>query len=154
MVLTLVVWLGGVIFLAFVEAPTVFAPGFLPSRQLAGSVVGRTLDVLHYMAIASGVIFLLASMLHSRLITGVPRAFASRHLLIGLMLLITLLSQFVITPKLHAIRADAGAIDNVAGDDPRRAQFDRLHSLSEKFEGAVLLIGLVALYSTAQALRE
>ncbi len=154
MVLTLVVWLGGVIFLAFVEAPTVFSPGLLPSRQLAGSVVGRTLDGLHSFAIASGIIFLITSMLYSSKVRGTTHPFAARHLLIGLMLLITLVSQFEITPKLRAIRAEVGVIDNLAFDDPRRAQFDRLHSLSEKLEGAVLLIGLVALYSTAQALQE
>ncbi len=154
MVLTLVVWLGGVIFLAFVEAPAAFSPGLLPSRQLAGSIVGRTLDGLHYIGIASGVIFLITSMLYTRKIRRTPRAFAARHLLIGLMLLITLVSQFAVTPKLRAIRAEAGVIDSLAMDDPRRAEFDRLHSLSEKLEGAVLLIGLVALYSTAQALRE
>ena len=50
MLLSLVVWLGGVIFLAFVLAPTAFSPGLLPTRHLAGSIVGRSLDLLHYMA--------------------------------------------------------------------------------------------------------
>ena len=43
MLLALVVWIGGVIFLAFVEAPTAFTPGLLPTRHMAGSIVGRTL---------------------------------------------------------------------------------------------------------------
>ena len=93
-------------------------------------------------------------MLYSRMVTGTARPLAARHLLVGLMLMITLLSQFAITPRLRVIRSQVGVIDDLATDDPRRINFDRLHSLSEKFEGAVLLIGLVALYSTAQALRE
>jgi hypothetical protein len=153
MVLSLVVWLGGVIFLAFVEAPTVFSPGVLPTRHMAGSIIGRSLDLLHYMAIASGIIYLFASMLYSRMSTGTPRPLAVRHLLIVLMLILTLISQFAISPKMHALRAAVGVIDNVPLDNPQRREFDRLHAWSEKFEEAVLLLGLVAIYVTAQALR-
>jgi hypothetical protein len=153
MVLTLVVWLGGVIFLAFVEAPTVFSPGLLPTRHMAGSILGRSLDVLHYMAIASGIIYLFASMLYSRMSTGTPRRLAARHLLIVSMLILTLISQFAISPKMHALRAEVGVIDEVPLDNPQRREFDRLHAWSEKFEETVLLLGLVAIYVTAQALR-
>jgi len=153
MLLSLVVWLGGLIFLAFVEAPTAFSPGLLPTRHMAGSIVGRSLDVLHYMAIASGIIFLIASMLYSRITTGNARPRAARHLLIALMLLLTVLSQYAISPSMHALRAEVGVIDNVPLDNPLHREFDRLHVWSEKFEEAVLLLGLVALYATAQSLR-
>jgi hypothetical protein len=153
MLLSLVVWLGGLIFFAFVLAPTVFSPGLLPSRQMAGSIVGRSLDRLHYLAIVSGTVFLIASMLYSRIASGNARPLAARHVLIVLMLLLTVISQFAISPKMHAIRAEAGVIDDLPSDNPLRMQFDRLHVWSEKFEVAVLLLGLVALYGTAQALR-
>jgi uncharacterized membrane protein len=153
MALSLVVWLGGLIFFAFVLAPTVFSPGLLPTRQLAGSIVGRSLDLLHYMAIVSGIVFLGASMLYSRMTAGNARPLAARHQLIVLMLLLTLISQFAITPKMHALRANAGVIDNLSLDDPQRKEFDRLHGWSEKFEEAVLLLGMVALYTTARAFR-
>lgn len=153
MVLSLVVWLGGVIFLAFVEAPTAFSPGLLPTRHMAGSIVGRSLDLLHYMAIVSGVVFLIASMVYSRMTSGTARPLAARHVLIVMMLLLTLISQFAISPKMHALRAEVGVIDNVPLDNPLRREFDGLHVWSEKFEEAVLLLGLVAIYVTAQALR-
>lgn len=153
MLLSLVVWLGGLIFFAFVLAPTVFLPGLLPTRQMAGSIVGRSLGLLHYMAIGSGIIFLVASVLYSRMSAGNARPLAARHLLIMLMLLLTFVSQFAISPKMHAIREQVGAIDSVPPENPLRMQFDRLHEWSEKFEEAVLLLGLVALYSTAQTLK-
>jgi len=153
MLLSLVVWLGGLIFFAFVEAPTVFSPGLLPTRHMAGTIVGRSLDLLHYMAIASGIIFLISSMLYSRILTGNPRIMAARHLLIVLMLLLTSISQFAISPKMHAIRNQVGVIDTVPLDNPQRREFDRLHVWSEKFEEAILLLGLVALYTTAQAMK-
>jgi uncharacterized membrane protein len=157
MLLSLVVWLGGLIFFAFVLAPTAFSPGLLPTRHLAGSIVGRSLDRLHYMAIISGIVFLIASMLYNRMASGNARPLAARHILILLMLFLTVISQFAISPKMHAIRAEVGIInggmDNLLADNPLRMQFDRLHMWSEKFEEAVLLLGLVALYTTAQALR-
>jgi hypothetical protein len=152
MLLSLVVWLGGLIFLALVEAPIVFSPGLLPTRHMAGSIVGRSLDVLHYMAIASGVVFLIASMVYSRMATGNARPLAARHLLVGLMLLLTVISQFAISPRMHALRAEVGVIDSVAPENPQRREFDRLHVWSEKVEEGVLLLGLVALFATAQAL--
>jgi hypothetical protein len=69
------------------------------------------------------------------------------------MLLLTVISQFAISPKMHALRSEVGIIDTVPLDNPLRREFDRLHVWSEKFEEAVLLLGLVALYTTAQALR-
>jgi uncharacterized membrane protein len=154
MLLSLVVWLGGLIFFAFVLAPTAFTPGLLPTRHIAGSIVGRSLDGLHFMAIVSGIIFLIASMTYSRATTGTAHPLAARHVLIVLMLLLTVISQFAISPKMHAIRDEVGVIDNVPINDPQRREFDRLHVWSEKFEEAVLLMGLVALYTTAQAFRE
>jgi uncharacterized membrane protein len=153
MLLSLVVWLGGLIFFAFVLAPTAFSPGLLPSRHLAGSIVGHSLDLLHYMAIASGIIFLIASMIYSRMSAGSAHPMAARHALIVVMLLLTSVSQFAITPRMHAIRNEVGIIDSVSLEDLRRMEFDRLHFWSEKFEEAVLLLGLVALYTTAQAFR-
>jgi uncharacterized membrane protein len=153
MLLSLVVWLGGLIFFAFVLAPTAFSPGLLPSRHLAGSIVGRSLDRLHYMAIVSGIVFLIASMLYNRMASGNARPLAARHILIVLMLMLTVISQFAISTKMHAIRAEAGVIDDLPPSSPLRMEFDRLHVWSEKFEVAVLLLGLVALYTTAQALR-
>jgi uncharacterized membrane protein len=153
MLLSLVVWLGGLIFFAFVLAPTAFTPGLLPTRHLAGSIVGRSLDILHYMAIVSGVVFLITSMLYSRMTLGNARPLAGRHVLIALMLLLTVISQFAISPKMHAIRAEVGVIDDVPPDNPLRVEFNRLHIWSEKFEEAVLLLGLLALYSTARALK-
>ncbi len=153
MLLSLVVWLGGLIFFAFVEAPTVFSPGLLPTRHMVGSIVGRSLGLLHCMAIVSGVVFLITSAAYSRMTTGRAHPLAGRHLVIALMLLLTLISQFAISPRMHAIRKEVGVIDSVPLDNPLRAEFDRLHVWSEKFEQGVFLLGLIALYLTAQTLR-
>lgn len=149
LLLSLIVWLGGLIFFPVV-AQTAFS--VLPTRQLAGSVVGRSLGVLHWMGIISALIFLGSSMLLSRLSTGETHLFAPRNMLIGLMLLLTLISQFGIIPRMDAIRSSIGEIDAAPADSPARLQFDSLHHWSTRIESGVILLGLVVAYLTARSL--
>jgi uncharacterized membrane protein len=150
MVLSLVVWIGGLIFFAFVLAPTAFQ--VLPNTHLAGNVVGRALGKLHWIAIIAGIIFLIASLLHSYLSQGTAHVFAIRHILICLMLALTLFSQFWIIPRMDTLRASVGDFATVPLSDPQRVQFDALHVWSTRVESAVLLLGLVVIYLTASTL--
>jgi len=152
MLLSLVVWIGGIIFLAFVEAPIAFAPGLLPTRHMAGSIVGHSLDRLHHMGLVAGVIFLFSSALYYRMTAGRARPLALRHILLALMMVLTMISQYAVSPKMYALREQAVVIDNLQPDDPIRREFNRLHVWSENFEKAVLLLGLIALFRTAQEL--
>src|SRR5580698_2828599 len=87
MLLSLVCWIGGLIFFAFVLAPTAFnIPAVLPNTHLAGNVVGRALGKLHWIAIISGIVYLFCSMLYSRLLDGIAHPFALRHVLLIAML--------------------------------------------------------------------
>jgi uncharacterized membrane protein len=150
MLLSLVVWLGGLIFFSFVVAPSAFA--VLPTRHMAGSLVSRSLSLLHWMAIVSGLVLLVASLLYSRVTTGSAHLFAARHLLIVVMLALTCVSQFGISPRMARLRATVGEIDRVSLNDPARVQFNALHVWSTRLEGGVLLGGLVVAYLTAQSL--
>jgi hypothetical protein len=150
MLLSLVIWLGGLIFFAFVVAPTVFS--VLPTRHLAGNVVTRSLTALHWMGIVAGIVFLTCSMIYCRLSGGTARPFSLRHVLLYLMLLLTVVSQFGVTPKMAALRASMGEIDKVALNDPIRLQFDALHVWSTRLESGVLLLGLLVIYLTARQL--
>jgi uncharacterized membrane protein len=150
MLLSLVVWIGGLIFFAFVLAPTVFQ--VLPNTHLAGNVVGRALGKLHWMAIACGVVFLLCSWIYSYRVNGVVQIFAARNLLLMLMLALTLISQFGIIPRMDTLRAQVGDFSALPADNPIRMQFDALHVWSTRVEGCVLLLGLIAVYLTANVL--
>jgi uncharacterized membrane protein len=155
MVLSLVVWIGGIIFFAFVLAPTAFTiPGVLPDTHLAGNVVGRALGKLHWIAIFAGVVFLITSLLYSSLTQGTAQPFAMRHVLICLMLALTLFSQFWIIPRMDTLRASVGDFASVPLNNPARVQFDALHVWSTRVEGAVLLLGLVAVFLTTSALSQ
>jgi uncharacterized membrane protein len=149
MLLCLIVWLGGLIFFAFVVAPAAFS--VLPTRHLAGNVVGRSLQGLHGMGIVAGIVYLLASIVYGRLTTGTPHLFAARNVIIVLMLLLTLISQFGVIPRMDSLRASIGEIDSVPPDNPARMQFDALHVWSTRIEEGVLLLGFVVAYLTANA---
>ena len=129
--LTVVVWVGGIVFFAFVVAPVAF--GRLASAHEAGLVVRGAILALHWAGIVCGVIFL-----------GATAPLGRRRVemgLIGAMLLLTLVSQFYVLPRMEVDRAGV-AIDTLDVTDARRLDFERLHVLSERLEGAVLLAGL------------
>jgi hypothetical protein len=152
MLLSLVIWLGGLIFFAFVVAPTVFHPGILPTRDLAGNVVNRSLGILHLMGLVCGVVFVIASMIYSKMTAGSLQPFAPAHLLVYAMLILTLIAQFGVAPKMAALRANMGVIDNVPITDARRVAFDHLHRYSTGLGGGILILGLGVLLLTARRL--
>jgi len=124
--------------------------GVLPTRELAGNVVNPSLTRLHWIGIVSGLIFLSSSILYNLAKYTRAKIFAPLHLLVLLMLLLTVLSQFGIAPRMHVLRMEMGTIDDLPQDDARRVEFNRLHQRSIQAEGGVLLLGLAAVVLTAR----
>lgn len=149
MLLSLVIWIGGIIFFAFVVAPTVF--GVLPTHDLAGKVVNRSLTALHWMGLISGIVFLVTSLIYARLSSGFAHPLTARNVLIALMIALTAVSLFAVAPKMNVLRSDMGIIDNIPQTDSRRIEFNELHQWSTRLEGGVLLMGLVTLFLTAKS---
>jgi uncharacterized membrane protein len=143
MLLALIVWIGGIIFFAFVLAPTLF--GVLPTTKLAGDVVNATLGKLHWMGLISGVVFLVCSLLYNWQKHVQLRPFALSHVFVVLMLAFTMLSQFGITPRMRELRSSPVIMDSVS-----RAEFDSLHASSTRLEGGVLFLGLGIVILTAR----
>lgn len=150
MLLSLVIWVGGLIFFAFVLAPTVFHPGILPARQFAGNVVNRSLGIMHWMGLICGIVFAATSMIDARAVDGAAQPFAVRNLLIYAMIVLTLVAMFGIASRMMTLRSQMGFIDNVPHDDARRVEFNRLHVWSTRVEGTVMLLGLVLVWVTAR----
>ena len=159
MLLALIVCIGGIIFFAFVLAPTLFS--VLPTTKLAGDVVNAALTKLHWMGLASGVIFLVSSLLYSFQKHAQLRAFSLAHIFVLLMLAFTLVSQFGITPRMLELRAHLEMVQKpgydpyIPGSAPTliasySGQFNRLHAWSTRLEGSVLLLGLGVVILTAR----
>ena len=143
--LSLGTWVGSILYLSFVVAPGAFAT--LGSRDLAGAVVGMALGRLHLLGLLAGALYLASRVALARSLSALGSAAA---LLVVLMLLLTLISQYGVSPRLAALRVEMGSVDATPQDNPLRVQFNRLHRASVQLEVAVLLAGLVALFLTVR----
>ncbi len=148
MLLSLVIWIGGIIFFSFVVAPTLF--NVLPTRHLSGLVVSRALTLLHWIGVVCGGVFLICSVFEAYHSVGNWQAPAARNVLVFAMLVVTLFSQIVVSTRMAALKAEMGEIDKVPVIDARRLAFNHLHQWSTGLEVIVLLLGLAALYVIAR----
>jgi uncharacterized membrane protein len=159
MLLALITWIGGIIFFSFVLAPTVFT--VLPTTKLAGDVVSVSLSKMHWMALVSGLLFLLASFIYQAIMYQAitvksdnladeshSKLIWATHLLVIAMLALTWISQSVITPKIRDLRIEMASAQGISTE--HRAQFDRLHAWSTRAEGGVFFCGLVVVVLTAK----
>jgi len=147
MLLALVVWIGGIIFFAFIEAPTLFT--VLPSTRLAGDVVSPSLSKLHWMGLISGIVFLVCSLFYNQVRYTQPKLFAASHVLVVLMLALTAISQFRITPRMNALRTEMRTAANLP-TSASHDEFDQLHAWSTRLESGVLLLGIGVVALTAR----
>ncbi|MBZ5567388.1 MAG: DUF4149 domain-containing protein [Acidobacteriia bacterium] len=148
MLLSMAIWVGGIIFFSFVVAPALFS--ILPTRHLSGLVVTRTLGSLHWMGVVCGGVFLICSTFEAYRTSGSVKASVAPDLLVFGMVVITLISQIGVSPKMAALRAEMGEIDKIPAADPRRVAFNHLHQWSTSLEVIVLLLGLTTLYVIAR----
>lgn len=133
-VIVLSAWLGAALLVAAVVAPAAFA--VLPSRTLAGALVGRVLPVLFWSAIA------IAAM-------AIPVHRAPRVA----MVVSAAVAQLVIAPRIAAVRAAIGGpVDALAADDARRVTFGQLHGASVGLLGITMLAAAVALWFAGRSL--
>ena len=144
--LTMCCWVGGLIFVAFVLAPTAFH--VLPGVHLAGLVVGESLRVFDILALVCGGVFLAAT---AAMFAGAPIRVRGRYeielLLAAVMLLGTAYLQWNILPSMDADQKLAGGdIAAMPAQYPARVHFEKLHKRSEKVAGTILIIGLGVLF--------
>jgi uncharacterized membrane protein len=152
--LSMVIWIGGLIFFAFVLAPVAF--GVLPSIHEAGSVVGSSLKVFDKVALVCGGIFLAVT---AGLFRQAPMRIRGRYemefLLAGVMVLATAYLQWNVIPAMDRAQLQAGgAVNKLAHSDPVWQHFDKLHHRSENVAGMVMVVSLgVLLLMSRESLR-
>lgn len=129
-------WLGAALLMAAAVAPAAFA--VLPTRTLAGALVGRVLPTLFWSGMAVG---LLAAVMGRWLPASVWRTAAALSL-VGA----CAAAQLAVAPRIAALRlAAGGSIESLAPDDPRRVAFGRLHGISVAWMGLGGVAALLAL---------
>lgn len=135
-------WLGAAVFFIAV-AQSSFS--VLPTRELAGSVVSRTLMIVNISGLIIGLILLGTSFLKQQGIK--PLWIWAERLLLIILTLACAVGQFVIALWLAFIRAQIGRpIDEVPLEDPLRIQFNNLHQYSVWILAAAMIAALLAFF--------
>lgn len=137
----LAAWLGATIIVGAVVAPAAFA--VLPTRTLAGALVGRVLPPLFWSGAAAGAIMAVVAR-RSQHTAAFVAALA--------MAAACLAAQLIVAPRIEAVRVSStGPIDALPRDDARRLAFGRLHGASVALLGLAGVAATAALLLTARA---
>jgi len=153
-VLALAVWLGGMVVLGAVVAPSIFqtlqASEPVTGRLLAGAAFGAILARFHYVAYGAGAL-LLVTLAAMALLGPRPRGFAVRSAIVASMLLVALYSGAVVLREVDSIQQEVGALpSSLPADDARRIRFDDLHQLSTRLMMINIVGALALLYWEAR----
>ena len=135
-IVLLSMWLGAALVVAAVVAPAAF--DVLPTRTLAGALVGRVLPVLFW---SGSVIGLVVLWLGWRVPAAMPRTVAALVLVAS-----ALVAQLVIAPRIERVRVRIGGpLEALDPSSPLRQAFGRLHGMSVACLGVGGLAALVIL---------
>jgi hypothetical protein len=131
-------WLGASVFFIGV-AQSAFT--VIPTRDVAGALVSRTLAIVNITGILIGLVLLGLSFLDRK--TLYRKAIWIERALIFILVLACAVGQFVIALWMSYLRGLMGRpIDEVALTDPLRIQFNALHQYSVW----VLMVGMVTAF--------
>jgi hypothetical protein len=142
----LAAWLGASLYFTVVVTRAAFA--VLPSRTLAGALVGQTLPVLFDTGMLIGVVLLGAAFLSP---IGPSR---TASLAGGITIaLLSAIARFVILTRIARLRAAMpAAIDALPIGDPSRRAFGQLHAMSVGALGLAMLAGIIVVVVLAHTL--
>lgn len=145
-VVSLSAWLGASLLVATTVAPAAF--DVLPSRSLAGALVGRVLPVLFLSGLG---IAMAAIVTEARASQG--RRLMTLGPLIGLGAGCAI-AQFIVGPRIARVReAIAGPIEALPAGDPLRQQFGMLHGISVFWLGVAMVAACIAIAVRIRASR-
>ena len=137
-------WIGAAALFALVVAPAAF--DVLPTRTLAGALVGRVLPVIFYAGVVIGSLIVILDLIGRSGSWGRTAAAAVSALACAV-------AQLVVGTRIDRLRAAIGGpLDALALDDPRRIAFGKLHAISVGWLGVAILAAIVALALAVRAL--
>lgn len=136
-------WIGAACFFSFAVAPSAFI--VLESRELAGSLVSRTLMIVNISGLVIGLILLLTSFFKQAGIK--PFALWIERILLIIMTAACAVGQFGVGLWMSYIRVQIGKpIEEVALEDPLRMQFDKLHQYSVWILVTAIIAALIVFF--------
>jgi hypothetical protein len=148
--LALTLWVGGLLVLGSIAAPSIFDVLALRhvagDRVLAGAIFGETLRRFHLLSYVCGAVLFLT--LVARGVLGPrPLWFGARVGTAFVMLAATAYSGLVISEQIARIQSEIGvAPSSLPPGDSQRIAFGRLHAMSTGLELVPVLGGLLLLF--------
>lgn len=143
----LAVWIGGGIALGFFAAPVAFAD--LPSRTLAGNVMGTILYRFEWVLYAAMICLIIAEAIKY---AKLPEARLTREIWITILIAVFILSQlfaiFVVNTNIEALRAQIASFDLPFDQDPNplRKSFGMWHGFAVLCSLVGIIIGSIILF--------
>lgn len=140
--IALALWVGGIVFFLAVAS---VAFKSMPDTHLAGIIVRGSLLSLHRIGLIAGTVYLFFTL--ALLAAHDSHPFRALELvLVVSMLSLTLYLQQSVLPRMETDRLTLGGdVQATSPDLPAHRRFDRLHAVSTRLEGTVLLEGLILL---------
>ena len=143
-ILSLVCWIGSIVFFSFFTAPVIFK---LLDREKAGEIVGVIFPRYYFLG------YICAAFVLSSLLIGSLNIFGAKIILLFIMIIGWLYAGLVVSPKSSNLKALRNAAGSVVEKELVESQFKKVHSLAVKLNGAVLLAGLGLLWFSAEGLK-
>jgi len=143
--LSLVCWLGGMIFFSIFSAPVIFR---VLTRADAGKVVSGIFPRYYLLGYIAGSVAL-ALALYFCLLRNGRLWWILSSVALACALGLTVYAGAVLRPRIDAIHI---AAEEQSPDAARKAEFDNLHRLSVSLNGGVMVLNVLALLGTAAAL--
>ncbi|ODS34675.1 MAG: hypothetical protein SCARUB_00255 [Candidatus Scalindua rubra] len=145
--MSLVVWIGSIIFFSFFGAPSIFK---VLERELAGNLVGNIFPkywMIGYICstVAIGSLLLLWKM-------GTSSAIV-RTILLSIMMIITFYTGLRIGPMVREAKTQMRATEDVEKKEELRQRFLKIHRRSSEMNVTILILGIVTIFMTAYHLR-
>lgn len=147
LLLSIVVWVGALVFFTFFVTPSVFQ--VLP-RDMAGELVAHIFPKYWAIGYVAGLISL-ASLLA---ISFIEKTFpAARLLLLALMTALTFYSGMVIAPEARAAEEEMKAAEDESKALALKERFRHIHAESYVINMAVIVSGVAFIFFTARSAR-
>lgn len=139
--LSLVMWMGSIIFFSFFTAPAIFR---LLDRQKAGEVVGAIFPKYYGIGYICSVLAAATLIMSPRGMEGPPLIFLT------IMAACTFYAGLVVNPQARNLKQQMQ--EQPENREALETQFKSLHGWSVRLNGAVLMFGLGLLWTTAMRL--
>lgn len=141
--LSLVCWIGAIVFFSFFTAPAVFKT---LDRPAAGELIGVIFPRYYFLGYLCSILLLITYLLGGETVS------AWKISLMAVIILGTFIAGMAVQPKARNLKTMIKSADSEEDRKTFETRFRKLHSLSVQLNSTVLLAGLALLWLTARGL--